>query len=228
MQSSTPGLGIHEKNKIKGKIKAKTPPAAHEGGKGLPGYTYGSQEVDQSPLTLQELELLKETVLWTDEDAKYMRMSREVLEDQTDDILDVWFSFMKVMPHLAVYFSHGSDQATLNKDYMEAVRLRFKQWILDTTEANFDQDWLNYQYEIGLRHHWTKKNKTDHVDSVSLVNLRYMIVLIYPITATLKPFLAKKHDHDAEDVECMYHAWLKSVILQVCLWSQPYVKDGEF
>ena len=32
----------------------------------------------------------------------------------------------------------------------------------------------------------------------------------------------------AEEVERMHQAWLKSVLIQVVLWSQPYVRDGEF
>src|SRR5207253_6657291 len=67
-------------------------------------------EVAKSPLSLKELQLLKDTVLWTDEDTKYIRMSREVLEDQTDDILDVWYSFVKVSPQLAVFFGNKTDQ----------------------------------------------------------------------------------------------------------------------
>ena len=51
--------------------------------------------------------------------------------------------------------------------------------------------------------------------------------LLYSITATLKPFLAKK-GHSREDVEKMHQAWVKSVLLQVILWSYPYVKDGDF
>jgi len=212
------GTTHHEKVR-----KAKTPP---HGGQGIPGYTYGRKEIERSPISLQEFELLKNTVLWTDQDEKYIRMSREILADQTDDILDVWYSFIKVEPHLAVYFSHKADHR-LNKDYMASVRLRFKQWILDTAEANYDQDWLNYQHEIALRH-LTKKNQTDDADSVEIINYRYILALVYPLTATLKPFLAKKHNHDAEDIECMHQAWIKSVILQICLWSQPYVKEGVY
>ena len=51
--------------------------------------------------------------------------------------------------------------------------------------------------------------------------------LIFPVTFTLRPFLAKK-EHSAEDVEKMYAAWVKSCLLQVTLWSHPYVKDGDF
>jgi len=35
------------------------------------------------------------------------------------------------------------------------VRQRFGQWILDTAAANYDQQWLDFQREIGLRHHRT-------------------------------------------------------------------------
>jgi Protoglobin len=54
-----------------------------------------------------------------------------------------------------------------------------------------------------------------------------MVAFIYPITATIKPFLAKK-GHSADDVEKMYQAWFKSVVMQVALWSQPYVKEGDY
>jgi hypothetical protein len=50
---------------------------------------------------------------------------------------------------------------------------------------------------------------------------------VYPVTATLKPFLAKK-GHGAEDVEKMHQAWIKSVMLQITLWSYPYVREGDF
>lgn len=213
------------KNKAKNKAKNKTVSSSEV--KGIPGYTYGSKEVANSPVSLADFELLKHTVFWTDEDTKYIRMSREILEDQTDDILDVWYSFIKAYPHLSVYFSNKSDNK-LNKYYMDAVKLRFKQWILDTAEANYDQNWLDYQHEIALRHHREKKNKTDEVSANELVNFRYIPAFIYPITATLKPFLSKKHNSNEEDVECMHAAWVKSVILQVCLWSQPYVKDGDY
>ena len=48
-----------------------------------------------------------------------------------------------------------------------------------------------------------------------------------PVTFTLRPFLAKQ-GHSAEDVDKMHAAWVKSCLLQVTLWSHPYVKDGDF
>lgn len=65
------------------------------------------------------------------------------------------------------------------------------------------------------------------MNSVGNISFRYLPAFIYPITATLKPFLAQK-EHSAAEVEAMHQAWVKSVILQVTLWSYPYVKEGDF
>jgi protoglobin len=54
-----------------------------------------------------------------------------------------------------------------------------------------------------------------------------MIAFIYPITATIKSFLANK-GHEPEEVEKMFQAWFKSVVLQVTLWSYPYAREGDF
>lgn len=191
----------------------------------IPGYTYGSAIVRPSPISLQDFDLLKQAVLFTDEDVKYLRMAGEVLADQVEDVLDLWYGFVGSHPHLVYYFN-GPDGKP-SAEYLAAVRKRFGQWILDTCNRPYDQDWLNYQHEIGLRHHRTKKGQTDHVQSVPNVSFRYMVAFIYPITATIKSFLAKK-GHSADEVEKMHQAWFKSVVLQVALWSYPYVKDGDF
>lgn len=189
------------------------------------GYTYGTNDVARSPLTLEDLNLLKQTVLFTEDDEKYLRLAGEVLADQIDAILDTWYSFVGSHPHLAQYFSTPDNQ--LIDGYLAAVRKRFYQWILDTCNRSYDQTWLDYQQEIGLRHTYAKKNQTDHVASVPHIGLRYMIAFIYPITATIKPFLASK-GHNAEEVEKMHQAWFKSVTLQVTLWVYPYAKDNYF
>lgn len=191
----------------------------------IPGYTYGTEKVAESPLSLEDLELLKKTVLFTEEDEEYLRMAGEVLSDQVEDILDVWYDFVGSHSHLVYYFT-GTDGEPID-EYLAAVRERFGQWILDTCNRPYDKDWLDYQHEIALRHHRMKKNQTDDVDSVSHIDYRYLIAFIYPITATIKPFLAKK-GHDSEEVDNMHQAWFKSVVMQVTLWSYPYVKEGDF
>lgn len=191
----------------------------------IAGYTYETQQVAHSPLNLQDLENLKKAVLFDTEDEKYLRMAGQVLADQIEDVLDVWYGFVGSHPHLVYYFTDG--QGNANSDYLAAVRKRFGQWILDTCNRPYDQTWLDYAHEIGLRHHRTKKNKTDGVNAVPNVHFRYMVAFIYPITATIKPFLAKK-GHSAEEVEKMHQAWFKSVVLQVALWSAPYVGSEDF
>ena len=191
----------------------------------IPGYTYGTSQVAPSPLTLEDLDNLKKAVLFTEEDERYLRMAGEVLADQVEDILDVWYGFVGSHPHLVYYFTDGKGNA--NAEYLAAVRKRFGQWILDTCNRPYDRNWLDYAHEIGLRHHRTKKNQTDGVNSVPVVSYRYMVAFIYPITATIKPFLAKK-GHSAEEVEKMHQAWFKSVVLQVALWSAPYVLGEDY
>lgn len=87
------------------------------------GYTYGTNDVARSLLTLEDLNLLKQTVLFTEDDEKYLRLAGEVLADQIDAILDTWYSFVGSRPHLAQYFSTLDNQ--LIDEYLAAVRKRF-------------------------------------------------------------------------------------------------------
>jgi len=191
----------------------------------ITGYTYGSAELARSPLSLEELALLEKTVLLTDEDRKALRQAGEVLRDQVEDVLDLWYGFVGSNPHLLAYFA-GPDGEPV-AEYLTGVRERFGQWIRDTCERDYDQAWLDYQHEVALRHHRAKKNLTDGVQAAPIVPLRYMIAFIYPITATIRSFLEKK-GHSKEEVDRMHDAWFKSVTLQVVLWSRPYTADEDF
>lgn len=191
-----------------------------------PGYTMGSDRVAGSPISLEELDLIKKSLLFTEEDARYLRMSRGILDDQTEEILDVWYGFVGANEHLLESFvDRGTGQP--DSHYLGAVRARFERWILDTASAEYDQDWLDYQFEIGRRHHTIGKNRTDGANASPIVRFRYLQALTVPITTTLKPFLEKEGASPA-DVEKMHAAWVKSVTLQVILWSHPYIKDGDF
>ncbi len=194
-------------------------------GREVPGYNFGASTVARSPLGGEDLELLKQTVLFTEEDEEYLRLAGDVLEDQADEVLDLWYGFVGSHPHLIQYFSGPDGQP--DGDYLARVRERFKQWIIDTCRRPYDQQWLDYQQEIALRHTRAKKNQTDGVRAPEYIPLRYIIAFIYPITATIKQFLANK-GHAAEEVEKMHQAWFKSVVLQVTLWSQPYTREGDY
>jgi len=175
---------------------------------------------------MEDLELLKKTLLWTEEDDRYLAMAGEVLKDQVEKVLDLWYGYVGSHPHLVHYFTDRNTGQPIS-EYLSRVRARFGQWIMDLCQRPKDATWLAYQYEIGLRHHLTKKNQTDGVNSVPLVHFRYMIAFIYPITATIRPFLANK-GHSAEEVEKMHQAWFKAVVLTALLWCHPYVKEGQF
>ncbi|PYN94602.1 MAG: protogloblin ApPgb [Candidatus Rokuibacteriota bacterium] len=172
--------------------------------------------------SLSELDLLEKTVSFTAEDERQLRLAADVLVDQLDEVLDAWF---RPHPHLYQYFS--SPDGALDIRYVEAVRKRSGEWILDTCRRPHDQAWLDAVHEIGLRHHRTKKNLTDGVASVPHIPLRYVIAFIYHTIEVIKPFLGKK-GHDSDDVRRMAEAWSKSVILQVALWSRVYAKDGDW
>ena len=191
----------------------------------IPGYSYGSRALARSPIAIADFELMKKTAAFGDEDVTYLRLSHDVLRDQVDAVLDVWYGFVGSNPHLLATFT-GRDGAPVG-DNLAAVRARFGRWILDTARAEYDQAWLDYQHEIGLRHHRSRKNQTDRVEAADIVPFRYLLPLVYPITATLRPFLAKK-EHTADEIDKMQAAWVKSCLLQVALWSRPYVREGDY
>jgi len=184
----------------------------------IPGYDYGS--VPTSPVRRQDLDLLLDTLLWSDDDTKALRQAGEVLADQIDAVLDLWYGYVGSKPHLLAMFQGPDGQP--NAGYLDAVRARFGQWIRDLTTRDFDEAWLAYQEEIGRRHHDSKKNLTDGVDSPArYVPLRYMVAFIWPITATIRDFLAAK-GHSAAEVDRMHTAWFKAVTLSTVLWVRPY------
>ena len=188
----------------------------------IPGYTYGTAQAAQSPVSVEELEQLKQTMHFSDEDHEYLRMVGDALSDQVDDLFEHWMGLFG--PIFMSYFAGPDGQP--DERYLGAAHPRFVQWIFDTCTRPYDQEWLNYQHEIGLRHYRTKKNHTDSVDSVPIVHFRYLWAVVYPMSA-IRPFLARK-DEDEERVDRMHQAWTKALQLSVILWSHPYVRDGDW
>ena len=191
-----------------------------------PGYALGQPTLARAPYSMADLAALQKSMLFGADDVAALRQSRAILADQTEAILDVWYGFVASTPELVVFFG-DTRSGQPDGAYLAAVRKRFALWILDTADAKYDQAWLDWQYEIGLRHNRVKKNKTDGAHGPAQVDFRYLPALTIPITTTLKPFLAKK-GASAADVEKMHAAWVKAVLLQAVLWSHPYIKDGEF
>ncbi len=191
----------------------------------IPGYDYGDESIPEAPYDEEDLEKLQATVMFDEDDEEALNEAGDVLDPQIDDILDLWYDFVSANDHLVYYFTDG--EGNPDEEYLDRVRERFGQWIRDTCNPPYDQEWLNYQYEIGLRHTREKKNQADDADAVPHIHARYLIAFIYPITATIRDFL-ENGDHSAEEVDDMFHAWFKSVTLQVTLWTRPYMPEEDW
>jgi hypothetical protein len=191
----------------------------------IAGYTYGEKEIKQSPVSLPELKQLIDTVALTDEDFHYLHLAGNILETKTEDIINVWRSVIGSHEHLAYYFKAPNGKP--DENYKARAKERFKQWIVDVCRRRYDQDWLNYQYEIGLRHTHAKKNSVDNASTAPHIPLRYVIAFTAVINNTIKPFLSAGEE-DIKKVEKMYEAWTKAVMLHVTLWSRAYVAETDW
>jgi len=56
----------------------------------VPGYSYGAAEVARSAVSVLDLENLKTSAGFTEEDQRYLRLAGEVLADQTKQIVNHW------------------------------------------------------------------------------------------------------------------------------------------
>jgi Protoglobin len=191
----------------------------------IPGYSYGATEVAKSPLSLTDLESLKISAGFTDQDQRYLRLAGEVFSDQTKQIVDHWRS--GIIASIANLARHSrSPEGDPIPQYLANSNLRFEQWILDTCLRPYDQRWLNYQHEIALRHTSLKKNKVDSVRSTSYVPLRDVVAFVGMMNETIRPYLAAKRNA-AEEVDRMHRAWCKSMQLQMALWVRAYANAGQ-
>ncbi len=192
---------------------------------GIPGYSYGSSEVARSPVLIQDLERLKISAGFGEEDERYLRVAGNVLADQTSQIVKHWRNgIIAGIPNLARH--SRTPQGNAIPEYLANSNRRFEQWILDTCLRPYDQDWINYQHEIALRHTASKKNKVDGVRSTTYVPLRDVLGFVAVMNETIKPYLATK-GHSAEEVDKMHRAWCKSMQLQMALWIGPYLTPGK-
>jgi hypothetical protein len=207
-----------------GERKDRMDPSAEKESTTIPGYSYGSPEVSPSTTSMRELEDLKTAAGFTAETERSLRLAGEVLADQTEKIVSQWRSgIIASIPHLARH--SRTPEGEPNPSYLQQSNLRFQQWILDTCLRPYDQEWLNYQQEIALRHTTAKKNQTDHVRSTPYVPLSDIIAFVAVMNETIKPYLAAK-GHAPEEVEKMHSAWCKSLQLQLALWVKPFMESN--
>jgi hypothetical protein len=193
--------------------------------KPIPGYSYGTTHVARSPISTEDLQSLKVTAEFTDEDERYLRLAGEVLADQVEQIVHHWRNgIIAGIPNLARH--SRTPEGIVIPEYLAASNLRFEQWILDTCLRPYDQDWINYQQEIALRHTSLKKNKVDGVRSTQFVPFRDVMAFVAVMNETIKPYLAAK-GHPVAQVDKMHRAWVKSMQIQIALWVGPYMNDRQ-
>lgn len=186
----------------------------------IPAYTYGTATVPPSPVSLDELERLKVSAGFTAEDEHFLRLAGEVLAGQTKQIVDHWRSgIIASIPHLARHSRTPEGEAI--PEYVAQSGLRFEQWILDTCLRPYDQDWLNYQQEIALRHTSLKKNQVDGVKSTPFIPFHDIAAFVAVMNDTIKPYLAAK-GNTTDELDGMHRAWCRSLQMQIALWSRAY------
>ena len=192
--------------------------------KHIDGYDYGAPSVGRSPVSMEQLALLERSVSLTADDERWLKRAGALLADRTNEVVSAWREVIATNPQLACYY--GSQEGVLDPAYKAKVGARFQQWILDVCLRPRDQAWLDYQHEIGLRHTHLRKNQVDHAAALPHIPLRYLIAFTAVINDRIRPFLAK--DIPPADAEAMYGAWCKAVLLQVALWSRPYVAESDW
>jgi len=188
----------------------------------IPGYDYGAARAAHSPVTVDELRMLEQTVGWTEADGDAVAMAAEVLAGQEEAMVDSWRSIIGEHEHLAKWFF--GPEGKPDEAYKAAVKKRFVRWVADLCRRERDRAWLDYQEEIGLRHTPAKKNQTDRAQTPDVVPLRYLVAFTSVVITSAKGFLDKK-GHSSEEVERMHAAWTKAVLLTLALWSRPYTKE---
>jgi hypothetical protein len=189
----------------------------------IPGYDFGTPDIRPSPVSLNELRQLEASAGWTEEDAAVLQKHRNIFLDRAEDMVDSWRSVIGSQPPLAKWFV-GPD-GNPDDEYKAKVKARFVQWVRDVCTRPHDQEWLNYQEEIGLRHTPAKKNVTDGRHTPDHVPLRYLLGFSAVIGLTARRFFLEQ-GVTGEELHRLQEAWLKAVILHVTLWSRAYAKDG--
>jgi hypothetical protein len=188
----------------------------------IPGYDYGSDRAARSPRTLEDLDRLKAVAGLTEDDQQALREAAGILAGQADEMVTAYRARLGQLPWMAPYSNHPDGSP--NPEYGAASKPRLDRWIIDACTRPLDQDWLNHQYEIGLRHTSAKKAKTDNADSLAHIPMRYLLAFTAVVIATAREYLGAA-GAPPDQVDRMHAAFTKSVMLHVTVWTRAYV-DG--
>ncbi len=189
----------------------------------IPGYDYGCASVARSPLSLEELHQLEQTVGWSEEDARILQRHGDIFEQNAEPMVDAWRAVIGAQPHLAKWFFDPAGRP--DEEYKARVKKRFVQWVRDVCFRPHDQAWLDYQEEIGLRHTPEKKNQTDRAHTPPVVPLRYLLGFVTVVILSTRRFFTDA-GVSGEELQKLEAAWARAVQLHVTLWSRPYTREG--
>lgn len=189
----------------------------------IPGYDYGRRSVGRSPVSLQELREIEAAVGWSDQDAHTLQRHGSIFLQNAEKMVDTWRAVIGAQEHLAKWF-FGPDGRP-DDEYKARVKQRFVKWVVDACFRPHDQEWLDYQEEIGRRHTPEMKNKTDEAQAPPLVPLRYLIAFAAVVTTTTTNFFVSA-GVNGDELRRLEAAWQKAVQLHITLWARPYTREG--
>ncbi len=170
----------------------------------------------------EEVELLLRISLFSQDDEHTLRQVWRILKGQTDDYLDVVLGVVAACPPLAgvLMGSVGNDGFGTSA---ETARQRFRRWLFETCTLPRDPPWLRQLHARPP----APEASANRASAETLPHFRYLIALVYPVVATVRPFLAAGGRSDKE-VERMQYALLKSILLQVALLAKLYIETGDW
>jgi hypothetical protein len=140
------------------------------------------------------------------------------------ELLNDIVSYFGSRDYLLYYFKDKQGQTTIT-EYVNNTVDRLAQWLLDICYKPLDEHFINYNYLIGLRHTYEEKGKADKIETIPHIPARYMITCLFPITAVLKNYIAKKVE-DPVLTDKLYHTWFKLQVLTTAFFLIPYTKEG--
>ena len=179
------------------------------------GYTYGTDAVPTSPLTLEDLRQIEAAAHVQPGDAELLSRAEPILAPHAMEMVDTWRGILAQQTYLAAHSAHPDGQP--NPEYAQASKPRFAQWIIDMCTRERDQAWLDYQYLIGARHMSAAKNAADGADSTPFVPLRYVLAFIAPTVEVGHRLLAE--GFEGAELDAVRDAWTRAVTVAVTVWA---------
>ena len=168
----------------------------------------------------EEIDLLGRVGLFSPDDARSLRKVWRVLQDRTDDYLDMVLGMVAAYPALATALTVLRDESQEGwTDGSATARHLFRRWLFETCFSPHEPPWLKQLYAEA------PPERAERSLLTRLPGFRYLIALSFPLVATARTLLVAS-GLASQEIERMQSALLKAILLQVALLSKLYVKEG--